>query len=410
MADNALSVLFGEIAGAIRTKTGAPDDDRMAPAEFPERIMEITTGGGSVEGVHFVTFMSEDGITELYKRPVADGDTCADPVARGLLETPTKESTAQYNYTHSGWAGSVGGSADSSILNAVTADKTVYAAFTASTRYYTITWLDDDGSVLKTESLAYGATPSYKPEKEGYGFGGWEPAVTTVTGDINYTAIWTEKLSFANASWADIARVSEAGEAELHFALGDRKEISFKGPDNKSYTMDCQIIGFAHDTCADGTKAGITMRICKSAGVVAVHSSTVNIGWNSFKIRTTLNSTTLGSLPETLQAVIKSVAKKYNSYASDGTTQTTGTVNDKLWLLSVNELGGSKSTNDGTRYAYFGQNQSNKYLDDQKTSSSYSFRTRSRATGGNVWSLRQDGQWVGSALESAQNISFGFCV
>ena len=91
---NVLGELFQDIADAIREKTGGTET--MSPADFPAEIGAITTGGGSVEGVHFVTFMSEDGTVELYKRPVADGDDCADVVERGLIPAPTKESTAQY--------------------------------------------------------------------------------------------------------------------------------------------------------------------------------------------------------------------------------------------------------------------------------------------------------------------------
>ena len=98
---------------------------------YAEKIAAIN---GDYSDVHFVTFMNEDGSTELYKRPVADGDDCADPVKRGLISEPTKESTAQYNYTHVGWSASPSGALDENILKAVKADKTVYANFAAVLR------------------------------------------------------------------------------------------------------------------------------------------------------------------------------------------------------------------------------------------------------------------------------------
>ena len=64
----------------------------------------LTAAGGSsgsgtaTHPLHTVSFMSEDGAEVLYKRSVVDGDDCADVVARGLLETPTKDSTAQYSH------------------------------------------------------------------------------------------------------------------------------------------------------------------------------------------------------------------------------------------------------------------------------------------------------------------------
>lgn len=124
---NVLGELFQDIADAIREKTGSTDT--MAPADFPAEIGAIETGGGSVEGVHFVTFMSEDGTVELYKRPVADGDDCADVVERGLIDEPNKESDGDFMFPFSGWAATPEGVADEAVLKAVTEDKSVYAAF-----------------------------------------------------------------------------------------------------------------------------------------------------------------------------------------------------------------------------------------------------------------------------------------
>lgn len=182
------------IADAIRSKTGSTDAIKVS--DMASKIEGISVGGGTVDGVHYVTFMSEDGSTELYKRPVADGDDCADPVIRGLISAPTKESTVQYEYSFVGWATTANGAWDETALDAVTEDKTVYAVFAAAVRYYTITFYDDDGvTVLATKSVAYGATPSYTPTKEGYGFDGWTPELTTVTGDASYTASWFSQIA-----------------------------------------------------------------------------------------------------------------------------------------------------------------------------------------------------------------------
>ena len=76
----------------------------------------------------------------------------------------------------------------------VTEDKTVYAIYTATVRTYTITYYDSDGAtVLKTETLAYGAMPSYEPVKNGALFTGWMPALETVIGDATYTASWVDR-------------------------------------------------------------------------------------------------------------------------------------------------------------------------------------------------------------------------
>lgn len=191
MPDNVLGVLFQDIANAIRTKTGGTDT--MKPAEFPTEIANIPVGGGSVEGVHFVTFMSEDGTKELYKRPVADGDDCADIVTRGLISTPTKESTVSQTFTYSGWSLTDGGAASSNALKAVTEDRTVYAAFKATARKYTARFYDDSGALMQESQVAYGtqATPP-DTTKDGYTFNGWTPSDLTIYVDTDFYGTWTE--------------------------------------------------------------------------------------------------------------------------------------------------------------------------------------------------------------------------
>lgn len=197
---NVLGELFQDIADAIRSKTGSTDT--LKPNEFPAAIEGITAGGGEGEkpfDCHSVTFVYDD---KSYVRSVADGDTCADPVERGLIPTPTKESTAQYNYTFYGWGASDGGAADANILKNITEDKTVYAIFTATARLYTITWLDEDGTELPGQKQwPYGTVPSYTPTKDGYAFDKWTPTPTAVTGNASYTASWTS--SIASGTWGN---------------------------------------------------------------------------------------------------------------------------------------------------------------------------------------------------------------
>lgn len=177
------------IADAIRSKTGGTDP--ILVADMAAQIEGITGGGGASSDVRYVTFMSHDGAVELGKKAVAVGDDCADPIARGVFETPTKDSTAQYDFSFVGWAASANGAWDESALKAVTEDKTVYAAYASVLRYYTITYYDEDGAtVLTTKSVSYGSVPYYTPTKSGYVFGGWTPALTTVTGEASYIASW----------------------------------------------------------------------------------------------------------------------------------------------------------------------------------------------------------------------------
>ena len=118
--------------------------------------------------------------------------------------TPTRAATVQYNYTFAGWSETAGGAAQSGILNRVTADKDVYAAYTAALQVYTITFVKgsaDGGGTLQTAQIPYGQMAAYTGQtptttQQGeYQFIGWEPALAAVTGNQTYTAVFRDMSS-----------------------------------------------------------------------------------------------------------------------------------------------------------------------------------------------------------------------
>lgn len=341
---NVLGTLFGDIASAIREKTG--ETGTMKPAAFPEQIRGIETGSSA--DVRYVTFVSHDGSVEYGKKPVAVGDDCVDPIARGLFTTPTRESTVQYHYTFAGWATVAGGAVDSTALKAVTENRTLYAKFSAALRYYTVTYYDSDGTtVLKTESLAYGTTPTYTAAKMGYTFDGWTPALATVTGEASYQASWFEKMDFSALTWAEISSLCASEDVSKLFDIGATKTVAYTSYGGSYYTTVAEIIGFYHNDLADGSgKAPITLRLrgypfnepayWHDTGL----SSRDIIAWGSSQIRKTVNYTNgiydaSYGFSDAFVAVIKQVTNTYY----DTATGAYATSDDYVFLPSMTELG-----------------------------------------------------------------------
>lgn len=75
---------------------------------------------------------------------------------------------------------------------------------------YTVRWLDYDGTELASENYTEGETPvypnsnpeTYYDDTYRYTFTGWSPAISAVTGNTDYTAVYSsEPLSFYTVTW-----------------------------------------------------------------------------------------------------------------------------------------------------------------------------------------------------------------
>jgi uncharacterized repeat protein (TIGR02543 family) len=309
------------LTDAIRIKNGTTET--IPVVEAPTIVAE--------KPVHYVTFMNGD--KTLYKKIVAQGESCSDVVTDGTINTPTKASTAQYDYTYSGWSATDGGVVDETVLQNITSDKTVYVVYSSMLRYYTVTYYDTDGTtVLYTEQVAYGVTPSYIPTKDGYFFAGWTTDLVAVTGEASYVVTWGEKLNFATASWEEIARVAENGTASQHFAVGDiRENVSLP-----NYTGSVMILGFDHDELADGSgTAGITF------GMVGY------LNYSSTQMKYATTSSSVSSSYE-VYPYLKNIKM---TYPKNGTAYSTTSGEKKMVAFAPRELGLSASGDNSKTYA-----------------------------------------------------------
>ncbi|MBQ1977610.1 MAG: InlB B-repeat-containing protein, partial [Ruminococcus sp.] len=116
--------------------------------------------------------------TVLATRTVAYGANATPPA------NPTREGDSQYAYTFSAWQGS---------YNNITKDTVITAIYASTTNKFTVTFVDHDGAVIATKTVAYGAnaTPPADPKRDGYIFAGWSGKYTNVTADTTVTATYS---------------------------------------------------------------------------------------------------------------------------------------------------------------------------------------------------------------------------
>lgn len=228
-----------------------------------------------------ITYMNETGTTKLYEETIYNGGSASNPVTDKDISAPTKASTAQYEYTFSGWSTTPGGSASASALTNINANRTVYAAFTSTVRTYTVTFKNDDGSTLHTEQVKYGGNATYSAtptssQGADYEFKGWSPSPTNITGNLTCTAQYKSPASAMDAmTWAEISEVSAAGTAANYFDVGDCKAVDLKGTVGTlalDTTLYVFVLGINHNgstgvtfgtfkTASDG---GINVALCDS--------------------------------------------------------------------------------------------------------------------------------------------------
>ena len=172
----------------------------------------------SSDNTYTVIWQDEDGSIIETDNGVKYGDT---PSFDGSI--PIKASDAQYDYTFAGWSPDV---------SPVTGSATYTAIYNSTLRTYTVTWMNDNGVVLVTDTdVPYGTTPVYSgftPSKveEGvnYTFAGWTPAITPVTGDVTYTAVFSSETLTYTVTWAN--EDGSTLETDLAVAYGTMPEYN----------------------------------------------------------------------------------------------------------------------------------------------------------------------------------------
>lgn len=180
------------------------ENDAVGSYKFDKWTPEIVKVSGDatykatyidVKNKYRITWKNENGDT-LYHEDVSYGE-----MPSFVGDTPTKDGDEKHSYTFDGWTPEV---------KEVTGNATYTAKFKETIKQFTISWLNDDGSLIKTENYDYGDIPSFNgvPTKESdaqfsYTFNKWKPSIAQVTKDASYKASYTGSLNTYTVTWID---------------------------------------------------------------------------------------------------------------------------------------------------------------------------------------------------------------
>lgn len=139
-------------------------------------------------------------------------NAAGNPTSFTILDSITLQTPTKTGYVFAGWF------KDAQLTQAVTsipvgskANVDLFAKWSLDTSItYTITWQDEDGSVLKTEEVSQGSLPSYglenptkaETDTHTFSFAGWSPELAQVTTNQTYVATYTMTSKFAGVPFS----------------------------------------------------------------------------------------------------------------------------------------------------------------------------------------------------------------
>ena len=285
-------------------------------------------------------FYSDDGSTLLYTQAIVDG-------GNGTYSgsTPSKASTAQYTFSFAGWSKKPGGTADSTALQAVTADRSVYAAFTSSIRKYTVYFYNGSTLLQRVDNVPYGSSATYTgdtPTKTGvddpenWPFTEWIPSGKNITGDTSCYAQFQSPLKVKEItdSWETIIANIDNGTYKAKYKIGNYKPLDL----GAEGIINMQIAGFdADDMSDDSGKAPITFigkELLKTATVFKT-GGTGN-GWDDSTLRNYMKTTVKPLIEDVVRDRIVEV-RKYQ-VGNTGGVNATQITNDDVWIPMYRNL------------------------------------------------------------------------
>ena len=284
---------------------------------------------------------------------------------------------------------------------------------------------------------------------------------TSDTKSVSITDSYAVALLFVsstlnNNEWSVIKSVSDAGQGENYWSIGDRKEVTLNGTVGhltlSNYTTYAFIIGFNHNQELEGANrihfqlaktalsGGTDVCFCDNqyisdsgfsapgAGYFVMNASNTNSGgWERSQMRTNICGTSLSSysgtiiavIPAALRAVLKSVTKYTDNTGGETTSASAVTATtDYFFLLSEYEVFGSISYGNNNeqskqaQYAYYSAGNSKiKYKQNGTSTAAFWWLRSPRASNSsNFTRVYTDGTITSYVAYYSLGFAPGFCV
>ena len=336
--------------------------------------------------------------------------------------TPTKAETSEYTYTFAGWnTNSSASTADADALTNVTADRTVYAIFTAVSKGYTVYFYNGETLLETVTGVPYGGTATYTgatptSSQTGYIFSGWSPSNTNITADTSCYAQFVDEDMYESISdtWSEIIANVSNGTYSTKYHIGDTKKIDLGTEGEVIMT----IVGIDTDDLADNSgKAPITWiskQLLKTDHRMnpPYQSGTEGTGslggWEKTEMRSYLKETVKPLIPETVRNAIKPVKKYSSIYNVSGSAVNDVLTTEDVWIPSYKEAFGTGRETQGPTYSTAFPDGAS-YIKSKAGGSATAWWLRSAINTNNFSDVRADGIRTNVAANNILGVALGFC-
>lgn len=240
---------------------------------------EVTYRPQYVPNNQFVVTWRDDDGTFLRRDIYTEGQT----PSYGM--DPTKESTAQYDYTFNGWTPAIA---------AVSGDVEYKATYKGTVRKYTVSFVNEDGSPLGTaKEYEYGTpienidVPSVpeKPSNEYYvfTFAGWMPTLGEVTGNVTYRAIFGNMKRSFTVTFKD-----SSGDIWDEYTYYYNEVVRVPGSGPNMSTLECRydfdkwvrVTGESDTVTSDMEYVATHSGTCHTRSYSVMFQDTLRGGWD----------------------------------------------------------------------------------------------------------------------------------